>query len=72
MEQSSWPNGYNATLFQDFWSIVSKDLAKSISHFFEQKILEENKNHPSIVLIPKKEVADKLPKFCPKRLCNVQ
>lgn len=67
---SPGPDGFGATFFQTFWSIVAKDVHKAVVQFFQSSWLPPKLNSNLVVLIPKVQGADSIEMFRPIALAN--
>ncbi|XP_057868067.2 uncharacterized protein LOC131075253 [Cryptomeria japonica] len=65
------PDGFPVEFFQEFWDIVKQDLLEVVCESLHSKQMLRALNATFLVLIPKKEGADKLDLFRPIALCNV-
>ncbi|XP_019431610.1 PREDICTED: uncharacterized protein LOC109338761 [Lupinus angustifolius] len=64
------PDGFGGNFYQNYWSIVSKDVSASAQQFFAQSWLLPNMNSNNVILIPKSSNADKIEDFRPIALAN--
>ncbi|KAK9289093.1 hypothetical protein L1049_017564 [Liquidambar formosana] len=67
---SPGPDGFNGFFFQTCWEIVSSDVIKAVTIFFEKGFFIPNFNSSFMVLIPKVPNADSLGQFRPIVMAN--
>lgn len=65
------PDGFTATFYQKYWSIVRPDVTGMIRHFFINGYLLQQINHTSIALIPKVNSPEQISQYRPISLCKV-
>lgn len=69
--KSPGPDGMNPAFFQRFWSIVRIDVTGACLQILESCTMPACLNDTVIVLIPKKNVPEKVTDLPPISLCNV-
>lgn len=65
------PDGLPARFFQRNWGLLKLDIIKAVQEFFVSKVMPDNVNDTTIVLIPKKSQPECLKDYRPISLCNV-
>lgn len=70
-DKASGPDGLNPAFFQQCWSGLGRDVFESCKEWLENCRFPSELNDTNVVLIPKKENADKMTNLCPISLCNV-
>ncbi|XXG41080.1 hypothetical protein AAC387_Pa01g1625 [Persea americana] len=66
------PDGFNAAFYQSYWHLLSPDIVRMVHAFFSTGHLDSKTNASNLILIHKKEGANKLEDFRPISLCNVR
>lgn len=65
------PNGFSASFYQSYWSIVRDEICSTVLHFLNDGMFDENINYTYIVLIPKVNNPLKASDYRPISFCNV-
>lgn len=69
-DKASGPDGLNPAFFQQFWSILRRDIYDRCKDWLNQCIFPAELNDTKIVLVPKKESVDCMTDLRPIALCN--
>lgn len=64
-------NGFTASFYQRYWSIVGQDICYMIRSFFSSGFLLRQLNSTSVALLPKVNNPSSVDQFRPIGLCNV-
>ncbi|XP_074378321.1 uncharacterized protein LOC141719854 [Apium graveolens] len=70
-DKTSGPDGLNPAFFQQFWSILGREVYESCKCWLDSVSFPANLNETNVVLIPKKENARCMKDLRPIALCNV-
>ncbi|KAL8098510.1 hypothetical protein AgCh_031328 [Apium graveolens] len=70
-DKASGPDGLNPAFFQQFWSILGREVYESCKCWLDSVSFPANLNETNVVLIPKKENARCMKDLRPIALCNV-
>lgn len=70
-DKASGPDGLNPAFFQQFWTRLGRDVFNSCKEWLNQCNFPEEINETNVVLIPKKENAERMTDLRPIALCNV-
>ena len=65
------PDGIPVAFYQNYWSIVKKDVLQMVHAVFHSGFLLKSLNYSFITLIPKTLTPEKVSQFRPISLCNV-
>eukprot|EP00253_Pinus_taeda_P021309 PITA_21309 len=71
LDKSPGPDGFTASLLQNCWDIVGKDLYKMVHKSQACKKLGGSTNSSFLALIPKEKGANNFNRFRPISLCNI-
>jgi len=69
-EGAPGPDGFGACFFQNYWSIVHKEVSEGVIEFFTTGWLHSNFNANSLILILKNHNADTIEQYKPIALAN--
>ncbi|KAL0413736.1 UNVERIFIED_CONTAM: putative mitochondrial protein [Sesamum radiatum] len=69
--KSPGPDCISPIFFQKFWSIVGRDVSRSVLHILNHYNLNPTLNHTHVVLLPKYANPECVSEFRPISLCNV-
>lgn len=64
------PDGFSASFYHAYWSIIGADVSRDIRSFFESTSLHHRQNETHIRLIPKGSAPRKVGDYRPIALCN--
>ncbi|KAG7536993.1 Zinc knuckle CX2CX4HX4C [Arabidopsis suecica] len=64
------PDGFSASFYQAYWSIIGDDVSRDIQSFFLSNTLHQRKNETHVCLIPKGTAPRKVGDYRPIALCN--
>lgn len=70
-DKASGPDGLNPAFFHNFWPSLGQEVFESCKKWLNQGSFPGDLNDTNVVLIPKKESADRMSDFRPIALCNV-
>lgn len=70
-DKSAGPDGLKPPFYQNFWTLLGKEVFDSCSKWMYELSFPANLNDTNVVLIPKKENADSMKDLRPIALCNV-
>lgn len=70
-EKALGVDGFSVMFYQRFWEVVKDDTCGEILQFLNNDQFDEKLNLTQIILLPKKQVSDKVEDFRPISLCNV-
>lgn len=70
-DKSAGPDGFSPAFFQHFWELIGPEIFKCCTSWLEELSFPANLNDTTLVLIPKRDNADKLTDLRPIALCNV-
>lgn len=70
-DKSVGPNDFSAAFFQHFWDLISKEIFKCCKGCLSEGSFPVNLNDTTLVLIPKKDNAERMTNLRPITLCNV-
>ncbi|XP_074356116.1 uncharacterized protein LOC141695803 [Apium graveolens] len=70
-DKASGPDGLNPTFFQQFWSMLGKEVFLCCKEWLQVGSFPAHLNDTNVVLIPKKENACNMKDLRPIALCNV-
>jgi hypothetical protein len=59
------PDGFGASFFQNYWSIVHKEVTEAVIEFFTTGCIHPNFNANSLILILKNQNADTIEQYRP-------
>lgn len=71
VNKSLGPDGYTVEFFKGAWSLIGKDVTKSIQSFFIYGFLPKGLNSTIVALIPKKSTAKEMKDYRPISCCNI-
>ena len=69
-DKSPRPDGFSACFSQAFWGVLKKDVIELFEEFHRGSLEIDRLNYAYVVLIPKREVVDKVHEFRPITLLN--
>lgn len=70
-DKSAGPDGFSPAFFQHFWDLLGVQVFKCCKEWLVEGIFPADVNDTTLVLIPKKENAEKMTELRPIALCNV-
>lgn len=70
-DKASGPDGLNPAFFQQFWPSLGREVFETCKGWLNQCKFPNELNETNVVLIPKKENADRMTDLRPIALCNV-
>lgn len=65
------PDGFSPCFYQQFWSLVGKDVVEAVRSFMESDIKMQKVNCTNVALIPKVKTPQYMTQLRPISLCNV-
>jgi hypothetical protein len=63
--KAATPDGIPVKFYQQYWSIIKRDIIKMFNDFHEHKINLERSNYGIVTLIPKSDAAEVIQKYIP-------
>lgn len=70
-DKSAGPDGFSPAFFQHFWKLIGEEIFLSCREWLEEVKFPANLNDTTLVLIPKKDKAERMTELRPIALCNV-
>ncbi|XP_031101846.1 uncharacterized protein LOC116005747 [Ipomoea triloba] len=70
-DKAPGPDGMTPAFYQSFWSVVGSDLINFVTSCFANCVFPPGANDINVVLIPKKNIPERVTDLRPIALCNV-
>ncbi|KAJ4812894.1 RNA-directed DNA polymerase (reverse transcriptase)-related family protein [Rhynchospora pubera] len=70
-DRAAGPDGINARFIQNQWHLLKELIIKQVKRFFHTKTMCQDMAKSNLVLVPKKEVPQKVADYRPISVCNV-
>lgn len=69
--KAAGPDGFNAKIIQDNWSVFGPAILNEVSEFFATGRMKPGRSRSNLVLVPKSENANTVTQFRPISVCNI-